>query len=149
MSTVQTVCQVERLNTCPTQQGALKRCVWSYHIIAEFWGSPFELLAEAPVVEQALKEALATNGALKEVSAVSYQFQPFGVSAQVNLGCSHIYIHTWPERGYSALDILAENKEKAHKILAKLQRNLRPQNVYIAEFARGLSQDTLSEGGET
>ncbi|QER42887.1 hypothetical protein F1847_09110 [Thermodesulfobacterium sp. TA1] len=149
MSTVQTLSQVERLNTCLTQQGALKRCVWSYHIIAEFWGSPFELLAEAPIVEQALKDAVSNNGSKKEVFAISYQFQPFGVSAQVNLGCSHVYIHTWPEKGYSALDILAENKEEAHKILAKLQRNLQPKSIYIAEFARGISEDNLSEGGET
>ncbi|NPA38973.1 MAG: hypothetical protein GXO57_00775 [Thermodesulfobacteria bacterium] len=150
------ICQVERLSMCPTQQGAIKRCIWWYHLIAEFWNSPFELLAEAPVVEAALKDALASgingngNGkGLHEIRAISYQFKPFGVSAQVNSGTAQIYIHTWPEKGYSAIDILAENKDQAYKILEKLQENLQPQAVYIAELERGLAQEDPNKGGET
>jgi len=160
------LCQVERVEFCPTQQGALKRCIWWYHLIAEFWNSPFEALAEADKVEAALKDALIysmkngeNNGngngngktSLEEVRSVSYQFQPFGVSAQVNSGTAQIYIHTWPEKGYSAIDILAETKEEAYKILERLQESLQPQNVYIAELVRGISEDdsTNNGGGET
>jgi len=146
MGTMQGVCQVEKLNICSSKQGAIKRCIWWYHIIAEFWQSPFELLAEVRTVENALKDAINTNGMKNDITSISYQFQPFGVSAQVAAGGSYIYIHTWPERGYSAIDILAETKEEAYKILEKLQQNLQPKNVYIAEIVRGLPQ---TEGGET
>jgi len=161
----ETLCQVERMQLYPAQQGAFKRCIWWYHLIAEFWNSPFEALAEAKSVETSLKEALLftlkSNGngngngngkvksqdLLNEIKAISYQFQPFGVSAQVNSGTAQIYIHTWPERGYSAIDILAETKEDAYKILEKLQEKLKPQAVYVAELVRGISEDENQEGG--
>jgi S-adenosylmethionine/arginine decarboxylase-like enzyme len=153
----ETLCQIEKMQLYPAQQGALKRCIWWYHLIAEFWNSPFELLAEAKTVEDALKSALIFskngngngNGKEQKIWAISYQFQPFGVSAQVNSGTAQIYIHTWPEKGYSAIDILAETKEEAYKILKKLQENLKPKNVYIAELERGLSEVENTEGGET
>ncbi len=144
------LCQVEKLQIYPTQQGALKRCIWWYHLIAEFWECPFDTLAEAKTVEKALKSALNFNGKKRDIHAISYQFQPFGVSAQVNSGTAQIYIHTWPENGYGAIDILAESKEDAYKILKKLQENLKPKNIYIAEIARGISEDRVNgEGGET
>lgn len=135
--------QVERFEITPTQQGALKRNIWGYHLIVEFWNSPFELLAKATIVENALKSALSfSNGNdNNHIRAISYQFQPFGVSAQVSSGRANIYIHTWPENGYSAIDIIAENKDMAYKILENLQDALKPQNVYVAEISRGISED--------
>ena len=65
----------------------------------------------------------------------------YGLSAGMVLVESHIYIHTWPENGYSAIDIIAENKDEAYKILEKLQKILQPKNVYVAEILRGISED--------
>jgi len=142
---VQNLCLVENFELTPLQQGALKRCIWSYHLVVEFWNSPFELLAEAKKVEEALIYALSNNGSRENIRAISYQFKPFGVSAQVNSGQAHIYIHTWPENGYSAIDIIAESKEKAYEILARLQEALLPEKVCIAEVARGITQEDWEE----
>ncbi len=145
MRILEPLCQVERFEITPAQQGAFKRSIWGYHLIVEFWNSPFELLAKAKTVEKALKSALGvSNGngnGNSNVRAISYQFQPFGVSAQVSSGRANIYIHTWPESRYSAIDIIAENKEEAYKILENLQNALKPQNVYVAEISRGISED--------
>uniref|UniRef100_A0A832GMQ0 Adenosylmethionine decarboxylase n=1 Tax=Caldimicrobium thiodismutans TaxID=1653476 RepID=A0A832GMQ0_9BACT len=146
MRALQSKCLVENFELIPTQQGAMKRCIWSYHLVVEFWNSPFELLAEAKKVEKSLLYALNGNTERGEVRAFSYQFQPFGVSAQVNSGQAHIYIHTWPENGYSAIDIIADTKEKAYQIFERLQEALLPEKVCVAEVARGLSQ---TEWGET
>ncbi|PMP66410.1 MAG: hypothetical protein C0190_05650 [Thermodesulfobacterium geofontis] len=140
MRVLEPLCQVEKFEITPTQQGALKRNIWSYHLIVEFWNSPFELLAKAKIVEKALKSAL-TNSNYNNIRVISYQFQPFGVSAQVSSGRANIYIHTWPENGYSAIDIIADSKDEAYKILENLQKTLKPQNVYVAEISRGISED--------
>jgi len=142
---VQNLCLVENFELTPLQQGALKRCIWSYHLVVEFWNSPFELLAEAKKVEEALVYALSNNSSRENIRAISYQFKPFGVSAQVNSGQAHIYIHTWPENGYSAIDIIAESKEKAYEILAKLQEALLPEKICIAEVARGITHEDWEE----
>lgn len=141
MRVLEPLCQIEKFGITPTQQGALKRSIWSYHLIVEFWDSPFELLAKAKTVEKALKSALNNFNHNNNIRAISYQFQPFGVSAQVSSGRANVYIHTWPENGYSAIDIIADTKEEAYKILENLQKSLKPKNVYVAEISRGISED--------
>lgn len=142
MRMIETLYQVEKLDISSTQQGALRRSIWGYHLIVEFWNSPFELLASAKTVEEALKASLSEcENKEKDIKSISYQFQPFGVSAQVTSGRTSVYIHTWPENKYSAIDIIAETKESAYRILENLQKQLKPQNVYVAEILRGISQD--------
>ncbi len=141
MRMIEPLCQVEKLEITSTQQGALKRNVWNYHLIVEFWNSPFEFLAKAEYIEKALKSALRNLNKNHLLRAISYQFKPFGVSAQVNSGNAHIYIHTWPENGYSAIDIIAKDRDEAYEILEKLKKSLKPKNVYIAEILRGISED--------
>ncbi|MCS7149380.1 MAG: S-adenosylmethionine decarboxylase [Caldimicrobium sp.] len=146
MRATQRACLVENFEIIPTQQGANQRCIWSYHLVVEFWNSPFDLLAEAKSVERSLLFALCGSNHTSEIRSFSYQFNPFGVSAQVNSGQAHIYIHTWPENGYSAIDIIATSRDKAYEILERLQAKLLPEKVCVAEVARGLSQ---AEWGET
>ncbi len=143
MKALQEICLVENFELTPIQQGVYKRYVWSYHLIIEFWNSPFDILAEARKVEAALVYAITNGDNHKEaLRKISYQFQPYGVSAQVNNGKAHIYIHTWPENGYSAIDIVADTKERAYNILEKLQEKLLPEKICIAEVIRGLSEPT-------
>lgn len=146
MRAIPNTCLVENFELTPIQQGAYKRCIWSYHLVVEFWNSPFERLAEAKEVEASLIYALNGDAKRDNLRSFSYQFKPFGVSAQVNTGQAHIYIHTWPENGYSAIDIIADTKERAYRILERLQEALLPEKVCIAEVARGLTQ---SDWGET
>jgi len=147
MRVVDTVCSIERFELIPTQQGALKRCIWGFHLVVEFWNSPFAEIAEAEKVKSALVYALNPKDSENEnIRAISYQFKPFGVSAQATDGKAHIYIHTWPENGYSAIDILAEDLNRAYDILLHLQNALKPQKVCVAEVPRGI---TNTDWGET
>ncbi len=140
------LCHLERVELLPIQQGALKRCIWGFHLVVEFWSSPFEEIAEAERVKDSLLFALDLNSQNEEKRVFSYQFKPFGVSAQVSDGKAHIYIHTWPENGYSAIDIFTETRERAYDILSRLQESLKPQKVCVAEVQRGI---TNSDWGET
>ena len=52
------------------------------------------------VLLQAAREAGATV-----VTSTFHTFNPHGVSGVVVIAESHIAIHTWPERGYAAIDV--------------------------------------------
>ena len=144
MSHAQALCHVEKLENYPTQQGAIRRCIWGFHLIVELWEAPFDLLADASKVLEGLKASLNGNG--KKVNGVSYQFQPFGASAQVNSGFANVYIHTWPENGYAAIDIMASSKEEAYQILERIKKAFSPKHLYVIEVPRGI---TTEEWGET
>ncbi|UCH56630.1 MAG: adenosylmethionine decarboxylase [Candidatus Bathyarchaeota archaeon] len=50
-------------------------------------------------------EAAAERVGAKIVRRITQRFQPVGVSVILILSETHLSIHTWPERGYAALDI--------------------------------------------
>jgi S-adenosylmethionine decarboxylase len=73
------------------------------HLIAELHGCSG--LDDIDLVDRALREAAAAAGArLLEVRLHSFGSGQ-GVTGVALLAESHISIHTWPERGYAALDI--------------------------------------------
>ncbi len=147
MDNAQVSTTIQKIDPCLTQQGAFRRCVWGYHLIVELWNVPFEKLDRAEVVSHILEKCFdfLVNG--HRPKCISYQFQPFGVSAQIHLGFNNLYIHTWPEKGYAAIDIIADSKEKAYKILENLQKYFTPGYVCVGEVERGVPEP--EEGGET
>jgi S-adenosylmethionine decarboxylase len=73
------------------------------HLIAELHGCSG--LDDSALVERALRDAAAAAGArLLDVRLHSFGPEQ-GVTGVALLAESHISIHTWPERGYAALDI--------------------------------------------
>jgi S-adenosylmethionine decarboxylase len=62
------------------------------------------LLNDASFIKASLREAAdqAESTLLREVL---HQFEPQGVTALALLAESHISIHTWPEKGYAAVDV--------------------------------------------
>jgi S-adenosylmethionine decarboxylase proenzyme len=68
-----------------------------------------------------------------------YCFEPQGVSGVVLNAGSHLCIHTWPEFGYAAIDILTYNdllqpEEAARLLIDKLEA----KSPSIAELKRGV-----------
>ncbi len=136
------VCQIDRLDCFPAQGGNRESMVpVTTHLLVEMWRAPFGVLARAEEVEKALRYSGNGHGDAGEV--ISYQFQPYGVSAKATFGDSHIFIHTWPENGYAAVDIFASSKEGAYAILERMKEAFRPQYVHVVEVHRG---NLVSEG---
>ena len=73
------------------------------HIIADFWGVEFNLLNDPVLLEKHLVQAAKDIGATI-LSCESKTFQPFGVTVFVVLSESHLSIHTYPEKGFAAID---------------------------------------------
>ena len=76
------------------------------HLLADLFGVEAALLADAGLLRQLLLEAVARSGLRAVAEPVVVSFQPgAGVTGFVVLAESHIAVHSYPERGYLAVDI--------------------------------------------
>ncbi|MSP89869.1 MAG: adenosylmethionine decarboxylase [Alphaproteobacteria bacterium] len=106
------------------------------HLIVDLWGA--KRLDDLAWIEQALKDAVkAAKATLLHIHL--HHFEPNGgVSGVAVLAESHISIHTWPERGYAALDIFMCGVAKPHKAIPVLRRAFSPDQVLLSEQKRGM-----------
>ncbi|MBM7867838.1 adenosylmethionine decarboxylase [Heliobacterium gestii] len=73
------------------------------HVAIDTWGVDFEKLNDARFLEEQMIEAAKAAGATV-LSSQKQQFDPQGATVLVLLSESHISIHTYPEKGFAALD---------------------------------------------
>jgi S-adenosylmethionine decarboxylase len=107
------------------------------HWLVEFYSA--RQLSDLQAIRRALRSAVAVSGA----TLLKLQLHHFGpgrgVTGVALLAESHISIHTWPERGYAAVDIfMCGPTSSPHKALAALRAALVPNRVRIRRFKRGL-----------
>jgi S-adenosylmethionine decarboxylase len=79
------------------------------HCILDMYQCPPSLLNDAEHVSRAVEEAVRAAGATL-LKSFTHRFDPQGVTAIALLAESHLSIHTWPERGYAAVDIFTCGK---------------------------------------
>ncbi|MHB8141814.1 MAG: adenosylmethionine decarboxylase [Vulcanimicrobiaceae bacterium] len=73
------------------------------HIVCELSGCGVDRLTDIDGVRKMMVEAAkAANATIME--SAFHRFEPQGVSGTVILAESHLSIHTWPEKGYAAMD---------------------------------------------
>lgn len=73
------------------------------HVAMDAWGVDFDLLNDASMLENHMKIAAEKCGATV-LSSQSKAFDPQGATVLVLLSESHLSIHTYPEKGFAALD---------------------------------------------
>jgi len=106
------------------------------HLLIELWEC--RGLDDLPLVDRALREAVAACRATL-LNLFLHQFGPEqGVSGVAVLAESHISIHTWPERGYAAIDIFMCGRCDPYAALPVLKRRFAPGSVQLTEAKRGL-----------
>ena len=111
------------------------------HWLIDFFGVDAARLADATALETLLVAAAHEAGA----QIVFRHFHRFGndngagVTGVVLLAESHITIHTWPERGYAALDLFLCGATKPEAALAALERDLLPTRCEVRHYSRGES----------
>src|SRR5262245_49606122 len=91
------------------------------HLIVECSGCAPPLLDDAAALEALLARAAALIDA-RVVPAGFPRFVPQGVTGLLLLEESHLSIHTWPERGYAAVDLFscgARDPEPAVRLIAQ------------------------------
>lgn len=106
------------------------------HLLIEMWGARH--LDDPEYIETALCDAALAAGATI-LHTHTHRFSPYGgVSGVVVLAESHISIHTWPERGYVALDVFMCGECDPYKAIPVLRKAFEPENIQLAEHKRGL-----------
>ena len=108
------------------------------HLLLELKDCDPELLNDLDRLKALLKEAAVDCGA--EVLGDSFhRFTPQGVSGVVIIAESHLFIHTWPEHGYAAVDVFTCGTRVKPEIAAEiLIKKLRSRNHVVLEMQRGI-----------
>ncbi len=106
------------------------------HLLVEMWNA--RGLDDPDLIKKTLCDsALAADATI--LHAHMHRFSPYGgVSGVVVLAESHISIHTWPERGYAAIDIFMCGKCDPHKAIPVLRATFQPGSLQVSEHKRGL-----------
>ena len=106
------------------------------HLLIDLWGAA-NLTSEA-AIEAALREAATAAGA----TILAVHLQRFaengGISGVLVLAESHMSIHTWPERGFAAIDIFMCGGCDPYAAIPVLERAFEPETIAVNEQRRGL-----------
>ncbi|GAA0590899.1 hypothetical protein GCM10009416_31660 [Craurococcus roseus] len=109
------------------------------HLIIDLWDA--HRLTELEHVDRVLRQAAADTGATILHGHFHHFGEGCGVSGVLVLAESHVSIHTWPERGYAALDIFVCGGCDPYRALPALKAGFSPGRVQLAEHKRGLSDE--------
>ncbi len=109
------------------------------HLIIDLWDA--HRLSDLPHVDRVLRQAAVDTGATILHGHFHHFGEGCGVSGVLVLAESHVSIHTWPERGYAALDIFVCGGCDPYAALPALRAGFSPGRVQLAEHKRGLSDE--------
>lgn len=112
--------------------------VLGVHHIAELCGCNADLLNNSEFISTSLRQAVEHANATL-IEEIKYEFTPQGITAVCLLSESHISIHTWPEKGYAALDIFTCGDHTAPDVACKFMSDaLESEYPKITVLKRGI-----------
>jgi S-adenosylmethionine decarboxylase proenzyme len=106
------------------------------HVLVEITGAAAERLDDQTLVEKLLVRAAELAGA-RAVGSAFHRFFPAGVTGVLLLEESHLSIHTWPERGYAAIDFYTCGGADPHVACAHVSQGLGATGMTLLEVERG------------
>jgi S-adenosylmethionine decarboxylase len=110
------------------------RCAGA-HLIVDLYDG--ERLDDIDHIEETLRRCVAESGATL-LHIHLHHFEPNGgVSGVAVLAESHISIHTWPERGYAALDVFMCGNANPDACVPVLREAFAAKRVAVSELLRG------------
>jgi len=112
------------------------RCAGA-HLIVDLYDA--ERLDDVDHIETTLRRCVEAAGATL-LHIHLHHFEPNGgVSGVAVLAESHISIHSWPERGYAALDVFMCGSAEPDKCIPVLRQAFNPGRLAVSELLRGKS----------
>jgi S-adenosylmethionine decarboxylase len=106
------------------------------HLIIDLWDARH--LNDADVIELALRRSVRASGATLLHLHLHEFSHNGGISGVAVLAESHISIHTWPERGYAAIDVFMCGQARPHAVVPILRHAFEPGRIAISEQLRGI-----------
>ncbi len=101
-------------------------------------------LAEVGAVQNGLEEVL--TDIKQDTTDFFYQFSPKGVTGMYLWPKGHFSIHTWPERGMAAMDVVGYPYDE--RILMRRLQNYFPANYVPVQSTRSVKRRTPRVGQE-
>ncbi|MDA5108719.1 MULTISPECIES: adenosylmethionine decarboxylase [Brevibacillus] len=115
------------------------------HVAVDTWGVQFDLLNDAEFLKKEMIEAAEACGATV-LGVQAKQFSPQGATVLVLLSESHLSIHTYPERGFAALDCYTCGETVDPQVaIDYLISVLKPEKVYAKKLVRGTGELQVAE----
>lgn len=118
------------------------------HWLIELSGCTASLLDDAGHVRRAMVAAAREAGATV-VGELVHAFEPQGVTGLLLLAESHLSVHTWPERGYAAVDVYTcgdARPQVAARVLAQAFEAGRVESLCVERGAGLRVRPTDAEG---
>ncbi|ANE47149.1 S-adenosylmethionine decarboxylase [Paenibacillus swuensis] len=110
------------------------------HVAVDTWGVDFDKLNSAEWLQAQMVEAAEACGATV-LSVQSKQFEPQGATVLVLLSESHLSIHTYPERGFAAIDCYTCGETVDPQLaIDHMVSVLKPEKAYAKKLVRGLGE---------
>jgi S-adenosylmethionine decarboxylase len=106
------------------------------HLLIDIWGATN--LDSPELIDRTLCAGALEAGATILHSHFHHFTPNAGVSGVVVLAESHISIHTWPERGFAALDVFMCGCCDPYKVIPFLQAACSPTEIQVDEQKRGI-----------
>lgn len=110
------------------------------HVAVDTWGVNFDLINNAEWLQAQMIEAAEACGATV-LSVQAKQFEPQGATVLVLLSESHLSIHTYPERGFAALDCYTCGDTVDPQVaIDHMISVLNPDRVFAKKLIRGVGE---------
>ena len=110
------------------------------HVAVDTWGVDFDLLNNAEFLQAQMVEAVEACGATV-LSVQSKQFEPQGATVLVLLSESHLSIHTYPEKGFAALDCYTCGETVDPQVaIEHMLSVLKPKATHAKKLVRGMGE---------
>lgn len=115
------------------------------HVAVDTWGVDFDTLNNADLLQSHMVEAAEACGATV-LSVQAKQFEPQGATVLVLLSESHLSIHTYPEKGFAAIDCYTCGETvDPQAAIDYLVGVLKPERTYAKKLVRGLGEMQVEE----
>jgi len=110
------------------------------HVAVDTWGVNFELLNNMEWLQSQLVAAAEVSGATI-LSVQAKQFEPQGATVLLLLSESHLSIHTYPEKGFAAIDCYTCGDTIDPQVaIDYLVSALNPTETHAKKLIRGLGE---------
>lgn len=123
-------------------EGTVVRFMGGTQLQADLWGA--KNLNDPTIAEDAIRKSILAASATLLCLHVHKSCPGHCVSAMALLTDSHIALHTWPERSYAAVDVLARGKTDAARVMSVLIEAFQPQRYEVCSSKRGYQSSVPS-----